>query len=46
VAPTENPSATWNQRPNASCPWNHFRKSFASVGLFVYFITPCANAVW
>ncbi len=45
VAPTEKPSATSNQRPYASWPWNHLRKSFASFGFFVYFITACANAV-
>ena len=46
VAPTAKPSATSNHRPYGPTPCIHLRKSFASFGFFVYFITPCEKAVW
>ena len=46
VAPTENPSATSNHFENGSLPWNHLRKSLASLGFLPYFITPWEKAVW
>src|ERR1700730_9137966 len=46
VDPMEKPSATWNHLPYCSLPCIHLRKSLASLGFFVYFITPCEKAVW